>query len=334
MIVSHKHKLIFVKTHKTSTQTFMKFIKPHLGADDVMAGDPSNDINENTKLNVDKPFTQTGKSALEYQEKYGNHLPWFIIKEIVGDDIWNEYTTLTIEREPQDRLVSLFCFLNPLLVKKSHFLPTEQTRAALSGPEIRDMLQNSLLQLYPDHVRSYFEDIMLLQLSVDQLPLTNHDTYSAVGVEQERELLINKARELGLDKIYQVDNDPIDFVTKGGVDHACHPYIPRDVWIRIEPYKRHQNTEGQCRFLNYGYYHDGEQTQVDHVIDFINVGDNVGDVFRQNNIQIDCNNDTYNQSSQNIHYRASEDVPDVKWWYQGNKGDMIKKLLTNRFTIN
>ena len=31
MIVSHKHKFIFIKTHKTSTQTFMKFIKPYLG---------------------------------------------------------------------------------------------------------------------------------------------------------------------------------------------------------------------------------------------------------------------------------------------------------------
>ena len=52
MIISHKHKFIFVKTHKTSTQTFMKFIKPHLGETDVMAGDPANDVNEDTKINV------------------------------------------------------------------------------------------------------------------------------------------------------------------------------------------------------------------------------------------------------------------------------------------
>ena len=92
MIVSHKHKFIFVKTHKTATQTFLKFIKPHLGPDDVMAGDPEERdsstgeiINTNTQINVDKKF-ETGLCASDYQETYGNHLPWFMIKTIVGDD--------------------------------------------------------------------------------------------------------------------------------------------------------------------------------------------------------------------------------------------------------
>ena len=85
MIVSHKHKFIFVKTHKTATQTFLKFIKPHLGADDVMAGDPPNDHNADTRVNVEVPFADTNKTASEYQEIYGNHLPWFIIKEIISN---------------------------------------------------------------------------------------------------------------------------------------------------------------------------------------------------------------------------------------------------------
>ena len=54
MIVSHKHKFIFIKTHKTSTQTFMKFIKPYLGNDDIMAGDPPNEYNENQLRTITK----------------------------------------------------------------------------------------------------------------------------------------------------------------------------------------------------------------------------------------------------------------------------------------
>ena len=52
MLVSHKHKLIFVKTHKTSTQTFHNFMKEHLGPEDVMTGDP----NHGTEINIDKKF--------------------------------------------------------------------------------------------------------------------------------------------------------------------------------------------------------------------------------------------------------------------------------------
>ena len=331
MIVSHKHKFIFVKTHKTSTQTFMKFIKPHLGADDVMAGDPSNSINENTKVNVDKVFESTGKSALEYQEKYGNHLPWFIIKEIVGDDIWDEYTTFTIEREAKDRLVSLFCFLNPILIKEAHFMPSDNLRNSMKVPEIRDMLQNSLLDLYPEQTREYFQDLTILQLTADTLPLTDHITYSAQGVELERKALRDASRKLNLNKIYKVDNDPVMHTTKGGVDQAPHPYYPEDIWIRIEPYKRHHNTEGQCRLLNYGYYHDGKDVQVDKVINFNNVGNNIGNFFKNRKININCNKEIYNKSSQNIHYRQNKTMPAVNWWYGGNKGDQLLALIRKKF---
>ena len=331
MIVSHKHKFIFVKTHKTSTQTFMKFIKPHLGPDDVMAGDPSNSINDNTKVNVDKTFTQTGKSASLYQDKYGNHLPWFIIKEIVGDEIWNEYTTFTIERPARDRLVSLFCFLNSILIQPGHFLPSESKRSVMKGPEIRDMQSKSILELYPDQVREYFEDVTLLQLLAEKQPVTQHATYGVEGVKRERNIHKRCARQHGLMKLYDVDRTPTVFTTRGGQDQIVHPYLPDDVWIRAEPYRKHQNTEGQCRFLNYGYYHDGKKQQVDKIIPFNNIGDNIGRFFQNHDISIDCNNLTYDNNSQNVHYRKNKNTRPVSWWYQGEKQDKINRSIAACF---
>lgn len=330
MIVSHKHKLIFVKTHKTSTQTFMKFIKPHLGADDVMAGDSSSVVNENTKLNLNKTFPATGKCAAEYVDVYGNHLPWFMIKEIVGDDIWSEYKKITIERDPRDRLVSLFCFLNSILVMPGMFLPSPSAREKMSGPEIKHMLQHSLLELYPEQVRTYFEEINLLQLLSPKLDLTHADTYGPKGVESERTLYQRTATKMNL-RVYEVDNTPEIINNK----HGVFPYLDtQDICIRLEPFKKHQATEGQCRFLNYGYYHDGTNMQVDHVIDFDNVGDNIGDCFESNNIKIDCDDKVYNECSQNVHYRKKQHVQQVQWWFSGPRGKQIEKLIDSTFVYH
>lgn len=331
MIVSHKHKLIFIKTHKTSTQTFMKFIKPHLGPDDIMAGDSSNDVNDDTKLNVYKIFKQTGLCAGDYVEKYGNHLPWFIVKRIVGDDIWNEYAKITIEREPKDRLVSLFCFLNSILIKPGLFLPSPGLRSRMKGPEIKEMLQKSVLDLYPDQVREYFEEINILQLSSPVLDLTADETYGPAGVELERSIYKQHARKLGL-RIYQVDNSPLVINDK----HGPFPYLnDDDICLRLEPFQKHQATEGQCRFLNYGYYHDGENIRVDHVVKFDNIGDNLRDLFNSTDIDIECNKKIYDNNSQNVHYRDNSKARSTEWWYAGKNGtrllDLISVNLTDKF---
>ena len=327
MIISHKHKFIFVKTHKTSTQTFMKFIKPHLGPNDVMAGDPSNDVNENTKVNVDKVFEATGKSALSYQEKYGNHLPWFIIKEIVGDEIWESYTKFTIEREPKDRLVSLFCFLNSILIQPGLFQPSSDYRKTMKGPEIKGLLENSVLGLYPNEVRSYFEEITIMQLCCEELSITEHFTYSVEGVKKEKTLYPKTAQNLKL-RLYEVDK--VKPVINGRL--GPFPYLnTEDICIRLEPFQNHMASEGQCRFLNYGYYYDGNDIKVDKVISFNNIGENIGKYFKQSGIDIDCNKETYDANSQNVHYRKNKKIKPADWWYKGDRGEELKKLIQKKF---
>lgn len=333
MIISHKHKFIFIKTHKTSTQTFMKFIKPHLGPDDVMAGDASNEVNDNTKVNVDKVFEATGKSASLYQEKYGNHLPWFIIKEIVGDDIWNTYTKFTIERDPKDRLVSLFCFLNTMLVKPGLFLPSPELRSKTKGPEMKEVLSQSLLQLYPDDIRSYFEEWVLVQLTAPILPLTDHDTYGTAAIKKEDNIYHEQNKKLGF-RLYDIDNEPVMFTPPSGFEFTRFPYLSnKDLYIKRGPYIQHLNTEGQCRFLNYGYYADGKNIQVDSVVNFSNVADNLGYFFKQYNIDINCDKELYDANSQNVHYRKNVNINPVSWWYGGKRSRRVLNTINNKFKL-
>jgi hypothetical protein len=311
----------------------MKFIKPHLGSDDVMAGDPSNEVNEDTKVNVDKVFEDTGKSALAYQEKYGNHLPWFIIKEIVGNEIWDSYTKFTIERSPKDRMVSLFCFLNSILIKPGLFLPSPELRSRTKGPEMKEMLSQSLLGLYPEEIRSYFEDWALLQLSAEELPLTDHDTYGVAALEKERAIYKKQNQKLGF-KLYDIDKEEVAFTPPSGIAHSRFPYLSNpDIYIRMEPFVKHQNTEGQCRFLNYGYYYDGKDLAVDNIIDFKHVADNIGKFFKNNSINIKCNKSIYDSNSQNVHYRKNTNAKSKDWWFDGARGSQINGVIEKKFKL-
>ncbi len=347
MIVSHKHKFIFVKTHKTSTQTFMKFIKPHLGSDDVMVGDPSSDHNENTKLNVDKKF-ETGKSAQEYQDTYGNHLPWFMIKDIVGDDIWNGYTKFTIEREPHDRILSLFYFLNPQVTGDRMIFPSPEFKKshAESGtiPKMVEWLRTeTLLTLYPEQVREYFEEWTLTQLHADVLDITKPLVYGSDSHNTENNKYKQSANKLGFKRITNLPKTKIAYTDpNNNLQYIHFPYTDQtDVLTWRRPYERGQHMNGQCRFLNYGYYYDGNAVQVDHVINFKDVANSIGKMFNQSGIKIECNKNLYDKATQNAHYRKSAAAKkiDQSWWYSGPRKQKLKRSIdrvfySNQFNLN
>lgn len=354
MIVSHKHKFIFVKTHKTATQTFLKFIKPHLGPEDVMAGDPEEIngkgelVNANTKLNIDKKFPATGKCAEDYQSVYGNHLPWFMIKEIVGDEIWSKYTKITIERDPYDRILSLFYMMN-FQITSSPMVPDpktienkfEETKSIEDG-DVRNKTRqdyidffknNTIMTAYPDETREYFEEWLLAQLETQPLDLTEHRTYgSDCWVTEENEIKKTCERFNFRRILKMIDDTPL-WTTKTGQRFLNFPYLKEsNVGLGEEYFKNFNHFLGQCRFLNYGNYFDGSNLQVDHVIDFKNVGDNIGKCFNKHDINIQCNKNLYDQATQNAHYRKNtKDKPDNNWWYNGPRGEWLHKVIKRRF---
>jgi len=331
MLISHKHKLIFIKTHKTSTQTFNNFMKDHLGEEDVITGDPKH----GTEINIDKKFP-TGLCALDFREKYGNHLPWFMVKEIVGEDIWHSYKKITIERAPQDRIVSLFCFLNPLLTS----LSCKLNKSIKYSPEERKKYRESTpLKERPEHVRNYFYDWIEVQLNAKELPLLDHTTYSADAIPLELNNYRESAKQLGIDLFFY--DQPSKIMHEMGTQNLCDfPPLETDRILIPDMNSRNKShvnfgrylaLEGQCRFLNYGYYHDGESLKIDKVIDYENVANNIGEYFIENNINIKCDKDLYDCKSKNLHFRANHNLPKKEWWFDSERGVKILSSLKRKF---
>lgn len=120
MIISHKHRFIFIKTRKTAGTSIEIALSAHCGDADVLS--PLNDKDEhlrqdfagraaqNYRLAASQWTRQEWLKAVKAKKPFGfyNHMPAVEIKQHVSPQIWNEYYKFTVERNPFDKVVSLF----------------------------------------------------------------------------------------------------------------------------------------------------------------------------------------------------------------------------------
>lgn len=125
MIISHKHKFIFIKPQKTAGTSVELLLSRICGPDDVITPlgfDPDPNVREKHQAKAPqnyyrpKPFkhwqmnelfwfvTKGRKPNLNYWE----HLRADKIREYVGDEIWNSYLKISIVRNPWDHAVSMY----------------------------------------------------------------------------------------------------------------------------------------------------------------------------------------------------------------------------------
>jgi len=134
MIISHKHKFIFIKTRKTAGSSIELFLSSFCGPEDVITPLTLEDEKVREKQNVSpqKYFEQgflpkmltlmrkSSKPLHPYLAKssylrtltkktrpiFREHMAAYEIRELVGTDIWNSYFKFCFDRNPWDKTVS------------------------------------------------------------------------------------------------------------------------------------------------------------------------------------------------------------------------------------
>ncbi len=126
MIISHKHKFIFVKTKKTAGTSFEIALSKICGPDDILT--PIDHRDEVARMayagisaqNYFLPWKQyTWNKMFDYLAKkkrlplrFYPHISCQKIRDWVEPEIWESYYKFTIERNPFDKIVSLYYWRN------------------------------------------------------------------------------------------------------------------------------------------------------------------------------------------------------------------------------
>lgn len=129
MIISHKHKFIFIKTRKTAGTSIEAYLKQFLGEDDIVSPDmlPKDYDPFVESLYQLKYFTISKRPAhlkaslkalLGRDTTNRKHIPAVSIRSRVPKQVWNSYFKFCFEREPLDKNVSFFKY------RKENHIPT------------------------------------------------------------------------------------------------------------------------------------------------------------------------------------------------------------------
>jgi hypothetical protein len=120
MIISHKHKFIFLKTRKTAGTSIEIALSKFCGENDIITKVTRKDEKIRRELGFRAPqnfYLPYPKYSLRYWRRFQpgrkyadfyNHMPAMRVKSIIDCEIWETYFKFCIERNPWDKAVSLY----------------------------------------------------------------------------------------------------------------------------------------------------------------------------------------------------------------------------------
>ncbi|MCI0499176.1 MAG: sulfotransferase family 2 domain-containing protein [Planctomycetales bacterium] len=122
MIISHKYKFIFLKTRKTAGTSIEIALSKFCGEKDIITPITPEDEDLRKNLGYRGPqnyaVSYTHYSLNDWYRKmiYGakiefyNHIPAFQVRQWIGEKVWNSYYKFCFERNPWDKVISLYYF--------------------------------------------------------------------------------------------------------------------------------------------------------------------------------------------------------------------------------
>lgn len=135
MIVSHRHKFIFVKTRKVAGSTIERILAEHCGPEDIVSPDPvpvEEATNYEGRFNPLPELVHTlspiqhARTLRDWRRrpKFYCHLSAYSIRHRIGPRIWDTYYKFTFERNPWDKMVSFYYWYHRYRVKYKEPMPS------------------------------------------------------------------------------------------------------------------------------------------------------------------------------------------------------------------
>lgn len=120
MIVSHRHRFIFIKTRKTAGTSIEIALSKFCGPEDIISPIAREDEAVREEYGFPGPQHHL-KSPREYSlrdwwgrlrgerpQRFYNHAPAAEVKALVGDEVWNSYFKFCFDRNPFDKAISKY----------------------------------------------------------------------------------------------------------------------------------------------------------------------------------------------------------------------------------
>lgn len=120
MIISHRYKFIFIKTHKTAGSSMEMALGPLCGPEDIITSMETNEgtgiprnYHADTLIGRNYAKSRLLRKFIDRRSPllgawYWEHMPATRVRELIGEEIWNSYYKFCFERNPWEKVVSYY----------------------------------------------------------------------------------------------------------------------------------------------------------------------------------------------------------------------------------